>query len=111
MNRHSNRLKRVRRIRAKVFGTSEKPRLSVYRSLTHISAQLIDDTNGTTLVSASDRGSVGTRVEKAKAVGRQLAEKAKQKKISNVVFDRSGYQFHGQVAALAEGAREAGLTF
>ena len=103
---------RRKRIRAKIQGTAEKPRLSVFRSNAHIYAQLIDDQKGVTLVEASDmKSSKGTKTESAQAVGKALAEKAKQAKISHCVFDRGGYKYHGRVKALAEGAREAGLQF
>ena len=104
------------RVRKKISGTTECPRLCVYRSNSHIYAQIIDDTNGTTLVSASTldkeiKGSVsvGSNVEAAKAVGKDVAEKCKKAKIKKVVFDRGGYLYHGRVAALADAAREAGL--
>lgn len=102
------------RIRKSLTGTTEKPRLAVYRSLKHISAQIIDDTTGNTLVAASsvekDLSAKGN-VEGAKAVGTKLAERAKEKGISTVVFDRGGFKYHGRVASLADGAREAGLEF
>ena len=105
------------RIREKISGTSARPRLNVYRSLNHIYTQLIDDATGTTLVSASSKGkkgeeqSYGGNVEAAKAVGKAIAEKALEKGIKKVVFDRGGYLYHGRVKALAEAAREAGLDF
>ena len=109
------RLKRHLRVRAKISGTAETPRLCVFRSLEHIYAQIIDDVAGVTLVSAStvekDFKSEGTKKEIAKKIGARLAEKAKAKGISSVVFDRSGYQYHGRVKELAEGAREGGLQF
>jgi large subunit ribosomal protein L18 len=104
------------RIRAKIRGTSQRPRLAVFRSLNHIYAQVIDDSNGETLASASSiessegKGS-GGRVEGAKAVGRLIAERAKEKGIDKVIFDRGGYIYHGRVRTLAESAREAGLEF
>lgn len=102
------------RLRKTISGTTERPRLSVFRSLKHISAQIIDDTTGTTLASAStvekDLNAKGG-VEGAKIVGAKLAERAKEKGITAVVFDRGGFRYHGQVAALADGAREAGLEF
>ncbi len=102
---------RVRRVRAKISGTAQRPRLAVFRSLIHISAQLIDDSSGKTLVAVNDRGMTGTRQERAAEVGRKIAELAKSNKITTVIFDRAGYQYHGRVAALAQGAREAGLVF
>ena len=104
-----------RRIRRKLSGSTERPRLAVYRSVAHIYAQVIDDTKGTTLVSASsvDKGGKtnGGNVAAAKAIGKAIAEKAKEKGIKSVVFDRGGYQYHGRVKALADAAREAGLEF
>ncbi|MBI4455731.1 MAG: 50S ribosomal protein L18 [Acidobacteria bacterium] len=106
------------RIRRKLGGTAKRPRLSVYRSLDHIYAQLVDDVTGRTLVSASTldkdlRASIkrGGNIEAAKMVGRLIAERAKTEGIERVVFDRSGYIYHGRVKALAEAAREAGLRF
>ena len=104
-----------RRIRRKLSGTAERPRLAVFRSVAHIYAQLIDDAQGTTLVSASsvDKGgkTSGGNVTAAKAIGKLVAERAKEKGIKSVVFDRGGYQYHGRVKALADAAREAGLEF
>lgn len=110
------RLRIKRRIRKKVFGTPERPRLSVFRSNRYIYAQLIDDTRGTTLASASSReaeiqAAGGRPIEKSRLVGLKLAERAKAAGIEKVVFDRNGYQYHGNVRALAEGAREGGLLF
>jgi large subunit ribosomal protein L18 len=105
------------RIRKKVMGTAERPRLNVYRSLNHIYVQLIDDLKGVTLVSAnSAEGKKGERrtggnLASAKAVGKAIAERAQGKGISKVVFDRGGYIYHGRVKALADAAREAGLKF
>ena len=115
IDKKANRLKRHKRVRAKVSGTSACPRLNVFRSAKHIYAQLIDDTAGVTLCSAStmDKGfdGFGGNAEAAKKVGLALAERAKDKGIADVVFDRSGYVYHGRVEALAEGAREGGLNF
>jgi large subunit ribosomal protein L18 len=106
------RERRKKRIRAKIFGTSEKPRLSIFRSNKYITAQLIDDSKGVTLVSATSKTAKGKSVfEKAKAVGAEIAEKAVAKKIAQAVFDRGGYLYTGSVAAIADGAREAGLKF
>ena len=112
------RLKKHLRVRKKISGTSEKPRLCVFRSINHIYAQIIDDTKGATLVAASSvepafkgKHSGGGDVETAKEVGKMMAEKALAKGIKDVVFDRGGYLYHGRVAALAEGAREGGLEF
>src|SRR5207245_11394375 len=106
-----------KRIRKKVLGTAERPRLNVYRSLNNIYVQVIDDLQGVTLVSAnSAEGKKGTRttggnLAAAKTVGKAIAERAKEKGISKVVFDRGGYIYHGRVKALADAAREAGLQF
>ncbi len=115
VNKNAMRLKRHIRVRGKISGTPECPRLNVFRSNANIYAQLIDDVNGVTLVSANTlekdfEGATGN-VEAAKKVGLVLAERAKAKGIEDVVFDRGGYLYHGRVAALAEGAREGGLNF
>jgi len=105
------------RIRKKVLGTPERPRLNVYRSLNHIYVQVIDDLQGSTLVSAStaegkkEARIKGGNVASAKAVGKSIAERAKAKGITKVVFDRGGYIYHGRVKAIADAAREAGLQF
>jgi len=115
--RRVGRLKRHRRVRVRVSGLPARPRLSVFRSLQHIYAQVIDDTRGTTLVAASSlepalRDSLqGPKAERAKAVGRLVAERARARGIQAVVFDRGGYLYHGRVQALADAAREAGLEF
>jgi len=112
------RLKRKRRIRRKISGTPERPRLSVFRSARHIYGQIIDDTRGHTLAAAStlspelkDQLAGLKKVEAARLVGRLLAEKARQAGIERVVFDRNGFLYHGRVKALADSAREAGLVF
>ncbi len=106
------RERRKARIRAKVHGSASRPRLSVFKSLRYIEAQLIDDDQGVTLVSASDRKiKGGTKTDRAKKVGEQLAKLALKKGIKEVVFDRGGYKYHGRVKALAEGARAQGLKF
>lgn len=109
------RQKRHLRIRNKISGTPERPRLNVFRSSKHIYAQLIDDVNGVTLASAStiekDFGTAGGNKDAAKAVGTAIAKRGAEKGISEVVFDRSGYIFHGRVKELAESAREGGLKF
>ena len=111
----SQRIKRHKRVRAKISGTPERPRLCVFRSETNIYAQVIDDVNGVTLVSASslekDFACEGTKSDAARQVGVNVAERAKAKGIDTVVFDRGGYVYHGRVKALAEGAREGGLQF
>jgi len=118
MSRQDSRLRRHRRVRAKLAGTSERPRLNVYRSLMHIYAQVIDDSRGETLVSASTvdqelRAKMAgkKKAEQAKLVGQMVAERAKAKGVTQVVFDRGGYKYHGRVKAVADGAREAGLEF
>lgn len=99
-----------RRIRAKVSGTPERPRLSVFRSNKHMYAQLIDDAAGVTLAAASTReGDGGRGVDASKGVGQRIAERAKEAGVSTAVFDRGGYRYHGNVQAVAEGAREGGL--
>ncbi len=114
-NSNVARMKRHLRVRKNISGNAERPRLNVYRSLNHIYAQIIDDTKGITLVSASsmdkDFTGYGGNIEAAKAVGNLVAKKALEKGIKAVVFDRGGYVYHGRVAALAEGAREGGLEF
>ncbi|NLM42241.1 MAG: 50S ribosomal protein L18 [Firmicutes bacterium] len=118
LSRREARAKRHRRLRQRVIGTPERPRLNVYRSLNHIHAQIIDDSIGHTLVSASSvepelrakLGSTGNK-DAAKEIGRVIAQRALEKGITKVVFDRGGNIYHGRVAALAEGAREGGLEF
>ena len=109
------RLKRSRRVRGKVKGTAERPRLAVFKSLNHVYAQLIDDSARKTITGVSSlKGSInvgGNQVEKAKAVGVAIARKAGELGIKSIVFDRSGYKYHGKVKALAEAARENGLQF
>ena len=109
------RLKRHARVRAKLSGTTECPRLNVYRSNANIYAQIIDDVQGVTLVAASTLDNefegIGSNIEAAKKVGLMIAAKALEKGIKEVVFDRGGYLYHGRVQALAEGAREGGLSF
>lgn len=117
-DKNVDRIARHKRVRAKISGTTERPRLNVYRSLNGIYAQIIDDTKGTTLVSSStvDKELVKkvaklSKTEQAKLVGKDVAEKALKQKITEVVFDRGGYLYIGRVKALAESAREAGLKF
>ena len=116
------RAKRHRRVRKKVIGTIQRPRLSVFRSLKHIYVQLVNDENGRTILSASTRSKdpegvrsgeikYGGNILAAKAVGKMLGEKALNNKIINVVFDKGGYLYHGRIKALADAAREAGLKF
>ena len=114
VSRNDERLRRHLRVRTKISGTPECPRLNVFRSNSHIHAQIIDDVNGTTLVAASSvemKLENGGNVEAAKTVGAEVAKRALEKNITNVVFDRGGYVYTGRVKALAEEAREAGLKF
>jgi len=119
MNRMTiKRVRRARRkqgIRKELLGIPERPRLSVFRSLNHVYAQVIDDLNGKTIASASTRdkgfAEKGAKMTEATAVGKLVAQRAKEQGVSKVVFDRNGYLFHGRIKALAEGAREAGLQF
>ena len=111
---NAQRLKRHKRVRAHISGTAERPRLNVFRSDAHIYAQIIDDVQGVTLVSASSLDKEiegGSNTAAARQVGISLAAKAKEKGITEVVFDRGGYLYHGRVKELAEGAREGGLSF
>lgn len=118
INKNQDRQKRHKRVRGKVKGTAETPRLSVYRTLNHIYAQIIDDVKGNTIVTASTldkeiKGSLAEMDKKAQAyeVGKLIAKKAAKKKIKAIVFDRGGYLYTGRVQSLADGAREGGLTF
>ena len=116
MNKHTsarktNRLKKKIRIRKTVSGTEERPRLCVFRSGKHMYAQIINDVTGHTLVSVSSLGGDNSGKDQAKSVGMEVAKAALSKKITNVVFDRNGYLYHGRVKSLAEGAREGGLNF
>ena len=115
-SRGAARQKRHDRIRLRLSGDAGRPRLAVFRSLKHISAQVIDDASGKTLVAATSlekelRSATGTKSEDAAAVGRLLAERAKAKGVERVVFDRAGYRYHGRIKSLADAAREAGLQF
>ena len=114
-DKNAQRVKRHVRVRGKISGTPERPRLNVFRSNANMYAQIIDDVNGVTLAAASTlekdfEGAAGNK-EAARKVGQLVAERAKAKGIEEVVFDRGGYVYHGRVAALAEGAREGGLNF
>jgi large subunit ribosomal protein L18 len=114
VSKNVERLRRHARVRTKISGTADRPRLNVFRSNAHIQAQLIDDVAGVTLVAASSvalKLANGGNVEAAKAVGTEIANLAKKANISNVVFDRGGYLYHGRVKALADAARTAGLVF
>lgn len=115
VDNNKSRKKRHKRVRAKISGTADRPRLNVFRSLNNIYAQLIDDTKGVTLVAASTLGDglkgKGGNKQAAREVGKILAKKALDKGIEQVVFDRAGYLYHGRVKELAEGAREGGLKF
>lgn len=112
IKKHELRTKRHIRIRKTVMGTPERPRLSVYRGLRHITAQIIDDTTGQTLIGLTDKGLIekGTGTDRAIALGKEIAKRAQEKNITTVVFDRGGFQYHGQVKALADSMREAGIT-
>ena len=115
-SRHDRRYRRHLRVRTRVVGTAERPRLVVFRSLKHIYAQLVNDDQGVTLLGVSDASegvdsTTAGKVNRAKATGKLLAEKAKAAGVSKVVFDRAGYRYHGRVQAVAEGAREGGLEF
>jgi large subunit ribosomal protein L18 len=105
------RFRRHLRVRKKVAGTGERPRLVVFRSLKHIYAQLVDDTTGRTLLTVTDAGFEGKKSEKSAEVGKLLASRAKESGVTRVVFDRAGYKYHGRVKAVADGAREGGLEF
>jgi large subunit ribosomal protein L18 len=114
--RTAARHKRHQRIRLRVTGTTERPRLAVFRSLSHIYAQVIDDASGRTLAAASTtekelRGSTSTKTEDAAVVGRLIAERARSAGVEHVVFDRAGFRYHGRIKSLADAAREAGLDF
>lgn len=115
MNKTARRNRIKKRVRRKINGNADQPRLTIFRSNKGISCQLIDDVSGSTLVTASSREKdfsvEGTKSVQAKEVGKIMAERAKGKNISSVVFDRSGYLYHGRIKALAEGAREGGLKF
>jgi len=112
INKNKSRLHRKRRIRAKVSGTAERPRLAVFRSLTKIEAQIIDDVKGMTLIeSDSKKLKAKNDIKGAEAVGKDVAKKCLAKKITEVIFDRGGYKYHGKIKALADGAREGGLKF
>ena len=116
LSKLEHRKRRQRRVRKKIMGTAARPRLAVFRSNKHIYVQAIDDVAGRTLVSASTmeaglRGGPTATVDAAKAVGKLVGERAKAAGVDAVVFDRGGFKFHGRVAAIAEGAREAGLEF
>lgn len=115
-HKSQRRLRIKRGVRKKIYGTSERPRLSVYRSNNDIYAQIIDDDRGVTVASCSSRikdinAGGGNKVDKSKEVGKKLAERAQSAGVNTVVFDRNGYLYHGRVKALAEGAREGGLKF
>ncbi|MFH1582582.1 MAG: 50S ribosomal protein L18 [bacterium] len=113
LEKKEKRIRRHKRVRAKVSGTAKAPRLCVFRSAKHIYAQLIDDEKGKTIISVNDisiKKSKG-KIETAKNIGKTIAKAAIEKKIEKVVFDRAGYQYHGRVKAVAEGAREGGLKF
>ncbi len=112
--KHNNFLRRKNKVRAKISGTSQRPRLSVFRSNKYIYAQVIDDLKGITIASASNlskEGQKAGKTEQAKKVGEEVAKRALAKKVKKVVFDKSGYKYHGRIKALADAAREGGLEF
>jgi large subunit ribosomal protein L18 len=109
--RGEKRTRRHLRVRNKISGTPERPRLVVFRSLKHVTAQLVDDTQGRTILTVTDNAFEGKKSEKSTQVGKLVAERAKAAGITRVVFDRAGYQYHGRVKAVADGAREGGLEF
>ena len=109
--RQELRQRRHNRVRQRVAGTAERPRLVVFRSLKHIYAQIVDDVSSRTLASVSDHKLTGKKSEKSTEVGKLIAQKAKDAGVSSVVFDRAGYRYHGRVKAVADGAREGGLEF
>lgn len=106
---HKKRIRRARRVRARIQGTASRPRVSVFRSLKHISVQAIDDVNRVTIAAATDKGLTGKPVEKAATIGANLAAKLKEAGITEAVFDRGSFKYHGRVAAVAEAIREAGI--
>ena len=117
-NKVAQRTRRHVRIRSKIFGTSKRPRLSVFRSSAYMYAQLINDDKGVTILAKTDRAKIlakkikaGTKTDIARALGTAIAKDAREKKITKVVFDRGGFQYHGRIKAFAEGAREGGLEF
>ena len=109
--RQDMRARRHLRVRKNVAGTPERPRLVVFRSLKHITAQIVDDTTGRTMMTVTSNALEGKKSEKSVLVGKMIAEKAKAAGVSKVVFDRAGYKYHGRVKAVADGAREGGLEF
>ena len=113
LEKKAKRITRHKRVRAKVLGSESKPRLCVFRSAAHIYAQLINDASGKTILAVNDVELKGKdkKADSAKKIGKLIGEKAIEKKITEVIFDRGGYRYHGRVKALAEGAREAGLKF
>lgn len=114
LSKQTKRIKRHKRVRAKIQGTSNVPRFCVFRSNKYIYGQLIDDEKGKTIIQLNDKDlklKVKGKIAKAKTLGKAIAEKAKEKKVGKVVFDRAGYKYHGRVKAVADGAREGGLSF
>lgn len=110
-NKFQRKVRRMNRTRSRMFGTAERPRLSIHRSLKHMRAQLINDANGTTIAAVTDATLTGTKTERAVGVGKRIAEAAASQGVTTVIFDRGPYRYHGRVKALAESAREAGLKF
>jgi large subunit ribosomal protein L18 len=111
LTKPQSRARRQKRIRARISGTAERPRLAVFKSNRFVSVQLIDDAKGVTLASAHGREFKGPQTAQAVAIGKEIAKRAKEKGVSSVVFDRGGYSYGGQIKALADAAREGGLTF
>lgn len=109
--KRTKRIRRHARVRAEIKGTAERPRLAVFKSNRYVYAQLIDDTKGATLAAATSQGAKGTPMEKARGLGKAIAEAAKGKNISKVVFDRGGFSYNGSIKEIADGAREGGLEF
>jgi large subunit ribosomal protein L18 len=110
-NKFQRKTRRMNRTRSRIFGTAERPRLSVHRSIKHVRAQIINDADGKTIVAVDDSKLTGTKSERAMGVGKRIAEAAQAKGVSTVIFDRGPYRYHGRVKALADSAREAGLKF
>lgn len=110
-SRSEMRTRRHLRVRKKVNGTPERPRLVVHRSLKHITVQLVDDVGQRTLMTVTDKGAEGKKTDRAREVGKRAAARAKEAGVTKVVFDRAGYRYHGRVQAVADGAREGGLEF
>lgn len=109
--KQTKRIRRHARVRSRINGTAERPRLAVFKSNRYVTAQVVDDTKGVTILAATSQGAKGTPLEKARALGKGIAEKALAKKITKVVFDRGGFSYAGAIKEIADGAREGGLEF